>query len=147
MAVAHYAERNLRRQSVLKKVLEAELTPLVRNMLYLLKLPHHKNWGGPMSEKGIPDLYLTIPPTGRACWIELKGSAGKPTPEQIKFIDKHSAAGALAFFAWDVETVVFELAKAGYEPAKRIHFVMPKRKRFEEPKTAQLQFKKGRKRR
>ena len=93
---------------------EHELTGQVLGLLKQFKFQYFKHWGGPLSIKGIPDVYVTLP-GGRACWIELKGPSGKPTDEQMDFIQRHSAAGALAFFAYSIEAVITNLADAGVE--------------------------------
>lgn len=99
---------------------ETILTKQVREVLRLLKVPHRKVWGGPMSDKGIPDLIGTVPGSGRAFYCELKVPGNKPSDEQRAFLAEHAEAGALAFWAEDVKGVVRKLAEAGYEPAQRL---------------------------
>ena len=98
---------------------ESELRDEVLALLDQFHLPHFKHWSGPFSKSGIPDIYVTLP-GGRACWIELKGPAGKPTPEQLAFIKEHSRGGCLAFFAYSIEAVIVTLADAGVECMKEV---------------------------
>lgn len=98
---------------------ESIITTQIRNMLSILKLPHWKNWGGPMGERGVPDIIGCIP-GGKMLLIEVKTPTGVLSPEQGAFLDRFRAAGALAFVARSPEDVVAELAAAGYEPAIRV---------------------------
>ena len=98
---------------------ESELRDEVIALLKQFDLAHFKHWSGPFSKLGVPDIYITLP-GGRACWIELKGPTGKPTPEQLAFIEKHSASKALCFFAYSVEAVIVTLADNGVECMKEI---------------------------
>lgn len=101
------------------KVREADVLAQIRAMLRQLRIPHWKNWGGPMGERGVPDLIGTIP-GGRMLLIEVKGPEGRPTPEQLAFLERHAGAGAVAFVAREPMGVVRELAAAGYEPARAV---------------------------
>ena len=63
--------------------------------------------------KGTSDLLAIQPGTGRAVFIECKVRPRKPTPEQIHFIEKMIAQGALAAvcYSWeDVEGLLEENA-------------------------------------
>ena len=101
---------------------ETILTKQVREVLNLLGVPHHKNWGGPMGERGVCDLIGVLPPAGRALFIELKkpGYAGVPTEEQTAFLQRRKDAGAVAFWTSSVTGVLNALRAAGYEPALRM---------------------------
>ena len=99
---------------------ETLLTRQVRDVLRILMIPHRKVWGGPMSDKGLPDLIGTVPGTGRAFFCELKIPGNRPSPEQRTFLEEHKAAGALAFWADSVVGVVNALKEAGYTPAARL---------------------------
>ena len=99
---------------------ETIVTRQVRELLRIMRVPHYKNWGGPMGEKGVSDIIGVLPPSGRAFFCELKAGRGKPTPEQEAFIERMSSAGALAFVAWGPDDLLRELRAAGYEPAFRI---------------------------
>jgi hypothetical protein len=46
-----------------------------------------------------------MPKTGRFLAIEVKRPGGKPTPEQLQFIDTINQAGGLAFVAHSIEEV------------------------------------------
>lgn len=52
-------------------------------------------------EKGVPDLVIVIPPPRllgpRGAMLELKAIGGKPTDEQIGWIDAMSSRGDLAW--------------------------------------------------
>lgn len=98
------------------KVREADVLAQIRELLRRLKVPHWKNWGGPMGERGVPDLIGVIP-GGQLLLIEVKGPGGQVSPEQAAFIERYGAAGALAFVARDPMEVLARLAGIGYEPA------------------------------
>lgn len=97
---------------------ETLLTRQIREVLRLLRVPTTKHWGGPLSEKGVPDLIGVLPPAGRALFIEVKVGRGALRPEQDQYLTVRRAAGAVAFAAWSVRDVLRELTAAGYEPAK-----------------------------
>lgn len=105
---------------------ETEITAQIRNILSLLKVPHFKHFGGPMAQRGVSDIIGTIPPNGRALFIEVKKPGGAVSPEQQEFLDKHSSAGALAFIARSPQEVVEILSSAGYEPAQRVKEQLPR---------------------
>lgn len=55
----------------------------------------------PDGEKGISDI-IGCSPEGRFIAIEVKKPDGKPTQNQIDFIDKIKASGGIAFFAYSL---------------------------------------------
>ncbi len=57
---------------------------------------------------------------GRAFFCEVKSGKNMPSEEQLKFLSRMRAAGAVAFSAWGSADVVRELSHAGFDPAKRI---------------------------
>ena len=59
-------------------------------------------------------------PGGRGLWLEIKRPGKEPTEDQWGFMRKMAAAGGLAFWADSAESVLKQLAAAGYEPAKRM---------------------------
>ena len=114
---------------------ETILTGQIRELMKLMRIPHEKHWGGPMSPKGIPDLISTLPgpseskradghiikhPGGRAFWCELKTPGKKPTDEQFDFLEKMKTAGALSFWCDNPNDFIAQLAAAKFEPAMRI---------------------------
>lgn len=119
------------REGTRKQNPETILTKQVREILRLLRIPHRKHWGGPMSPKGIPDIIGTLPgpsmgpdgnpmSRGRAFYCELKVRGGHIRPEQAEFIEEMREAGAVAFVAHSVRELLVGLEEAGFEPAKRI---------------------------
>lgn len=119
---------------------ETGITNQIREMLRLMRIPHEKHWGGPMSPKGIPDILATLPgetatvregivihthPPGRALWIEIKVPGKNLRPEQEEFLDKMREAGALAFVAYGPKDVLRHLSGAGFAPAQRITMQFP----------------------
>lgn len=57
---------------------------------------------------GLPDIGGILP-GGRALQIEVKAGRNKPTPEQVDFLARARAAGAVAFVAYSVDDVIKEL--------------------------------------
>lgn len=65
----------------------------------------YRKSNNPFHIKGVSDI-LGIMPTGRLLAIEVKAKYGKPSPEQVLFIDKINKSGGLAFIAKSLEDVV-----------------------------------------
>ena len=86
---------------------EAEITKSIRYLLKSQGIWHFKNFGGPMSVKGLPDLIGCF--GGRFLAIEVKRKSGKVSPEQEVMIARINRAGGLAFVARDLETVIEKL--------------------------------------
>ena len=66
--------------------------------------------------KGIPDICGYFGKgwganKGRAVYIEVKSPTGKVSPHQQYFIDEAKENGCFAMIAWDVNSVIEELAK------------------------------------
>lgn len=99
-----------------ERVREADVLAHIRQLLRVLRVTHWKNWGGPMGERGVPDLIGTLQ-GGRMLLIEVKGPQGVVSPEQAAFLERHAAAGALAFVARSSREVLERLAAEGYPPA------------------------------
>lgn len=59
---------------------------------------HFKHWGGGYAKAGIPDLIGCI--NGKFVAIEVKASDGKPSPLQIRTINKINNAGGYAIVAY-----------------------------------------------
>lgn len=101
------------------RVREADILAQIRELLRSLRVPHWKNWGGPLGERGVPDIIGTLQ-GGRMLLIEVKGPQGIVSPEQGAFLGRHDAAGALAFVARSPHEVLGRLAAEGYGPAVAI---------------------------
>ena len=86
---------------------EAQITKSIRYLLKSQGIWHFKNFGGPMSVKGLPDLIGCF--QGKFLAIEVKRKSGKVSPEQEVMIDRINRAGGLAFVARDLETVIEQL--------------------------------------
>lgn len=104
---------------------ETPITRGIRQVLRVLRIPHFKHWAGQFSEKGIPDLIGTIPPHGRALYIEVKKPGGTLRPEQIVFLEDARAAGAVAIVATEPTVVIRALAAAGHAGAKAMASQLP----------------------
>lgn len=98
---------------------ETAITKQVRFFLDVLKIPHFKHFGGPLSPNGIPDIIGTLP-GGQALYVEVKRPGGKVRPEQQTFLDRHSKAGAVCMVVNESKGLIIGLVQAGFEPAKRI---------------------------
>ena len=64
---------------------------------FLDKLPntwHFKHWAGEFSKCGIPDILCCI--NGRFVAIEVKAAKGKPSPLQVRCLNKITCAGGYA---------------------------------------------------
>lgn len=103
------------------KLSETQLTKTIRDVLDILKIPHFKHFGGPLSPKGVPDLIGVLPPSGRMLLIEVKKPGGKTSPEQSAFLRKFGLSGAFCLVAFSAQDVIVGLVAEGYEPAKKIH--------------------------
>ena len=107
------------------KVLEAEITKAIKEILKKLKIPFFKHWSGPFSKEGVSDIIGCLPGTGRALFLEIKKPGEVPTDSQWKFLDKFNEGDAVCFYvdnAWDV---VRKLAGAKYQPAIDMLKMMP----------------------
>lgn len=95
---------------------EADIVAQIRSLLHTLRVIHWKNWGGPLGERGVPDLIGTMQ-GGRMLLIEVKTTRGVVSSEQEAFVERHAAAGAVAFVARSSREVLERLAAEGYPPA------------------------------
>ena len=71
-----------------------------------LKLP-----GGPMMERGTPDLLVVR--EGRAVFLEVKVGKNKPSKLQERRLDQWREAGAVAIPVWSFEEAVEALRAIG----------------------------------
>jgi hypothetical protein len=62
-------------------------------------------------EKGTADLSVELHDSTMTIWIECKREGGKPTPEQLEFIERQIKRGNIAFIAHSVEEVRTQLLK------------------------------------
>lgn len=78
-------------------------------------------------EKGVLDLLIFTPPprwpSVRGVAIELKSPTGKPTPEQLTWIDNLRACGWAVLVSADYGEVIAFLRGAGYAIRERSHDV------------------------
>ena len=63
--------------------------------------------------KGVSDVIAIRPPTGQICALELKAEGGKPTIEQLLFIDRVRAAGGIAGWAIGLDVALHWLEQNG----------------------------------
>lgn len=64
----------------------------------------YRRSNNPFHIKGVSDI-LGILPGGRFLAIEVKAKYGKPSPEQVLFLDKITKSGGVGFIAKSVEDV------------------------------------------
>lgn len=106
---------------------ETIITRQIREMLRLIGIDMVKIWGGPMMERGFPDLVGEIPPGGRALYIEVKTPKGRLSEEQEAFLERKRSRGAVAFVARSPHDAIKALATVGFKPAERIKMQFPGR--------------------
>jgi hypothetical protein len=63
---------------------------------------------------GIPDLYVRCKPKRFRAWIEVKRLGGKPSPEQIGWMEFESACGGIVIVADSVASFVEGLQENGF---------------------------------
>jgi Holliday junction resolvase len=86
---------------------EALLTKSIRQLLHSVGIFAWKEWGGPMSTPGVPDIIGCF--KGRLIGIEIKSEKGVVSEYQKEFIENINRAGGLAFVARDIQTVIDKL--------------------------------------
>jgi len=86
---------------------EKDITREIRSYLRIRGIFHWKEWGGPMSENGVPDILGCW--KGRMLGIEVKTARGHVSDYQQAFIDRINREGGLAFVARSVEDVMERL--------------------------------------
>jgi hypothetical protein len=91
---------------------EADITRAIKDYLNLKGIFHFKHWGGPIGEKGIPDI-IGVLPGGRALYIEIKSAKGRCSHEQVIFLMNAEKSGALAFVAHSLDNVIEKLKEVG----------------------------------
>jgi len=83
---------------------EALLTKSIRQLLNSVGIFAWKEWGGPMSTPGVPDIIGCF--KGRLIGIEIKSEKGVVSESQKEFIENINRAGGLAFVARSLEDVI-----------------------------------------
>lgn len=96
--------RDTKRGVPRRQVTEHDVTVAIRQLLRTLKVWHFKHWGGPMGDRGISDIIGCH--QGRMVAIEIKKPGGKPTPEQVAFLEAVRSAGGIGFVASSTEDVI-----------------------------------------
>ena len=92
-------------QAAGRSTTEADVTRQIRDVLKACRIFHWKNWSGPMTyPKGISDILGVY--DGRMLAIEIKKPGGRPSPEQVRFIDRINREGGIGFIAYSVEDVI-----------------------------------------
>lgn len=61
--------------------------------------------------KGFPDLFGVRRSDGRAVFIEVKTPTGKPSKEQLRFIEQMQKSHAVAFIAHSVDEAIEKIKK------------------------------------
>lgn len=79
-----------------------------------------KHWSGMGSRPGVSDLIGTLPPYGRAVFIEIKRPGKEATPAQVEFLALMKRAGAVTGVVHSVEEFRDVLLNAGYSPASKL---------------------------
>ena len=80
------------------------LTASVKSLLKTAGIFFWKNWGGPMGHPGVSDILGCY--KGKMIAIELKSPNGKPTPDQLRFIQNVNDAGGIGFVAKTLDEVI-----------------------------------------
>ena len=83
---------------------EALLTKSIRQLLNSVGIFAWKEWGGPMSTPGVPDIIGCF--KGRLIGIEIKSEKGVVSEYQKEFIENINRAGGLAFVARSLDDVI-----------------------------------------
>jgi VRR-NUC domain-containing protein len=105
--------------------LERDIQSGVIHLLTLLHIPHSvtdasRTWSkdGEVRRGKVdtdwPDVSGTLPPTGRALYVETKARWGKLSPGQREKIKELRRAGALCIVPDNISDVAVELARAGF---------------------------------
>ena len=79
-----------------------------------------KHWSGMGSRKGVSDLIGTLPPYGRAVFIEIKRPGRDATPDQAEFLRLMKRSGAVVGVVHSVAELRDILLNAGFKPAEKL---------------------------
>ena len=88
---------------------EAEITKEIRYYLNTMNIWHYKNWSGPMSPRGIPDIIGIY--RGKFLAVEIKKPRGKLTELQQIFLDRVKNEGGLSVCVHSCEELADFLEK------------------------------------
>ena len=94
------------KQPKLPQASHADLIKAIRDILDYCKYEHYKNWGGPMGQKGLPDITALEPNTGRYIGIEAKVGRDKLSDDQIKIKGKILRSNAIFIEARTVDDLI-----------------------------------------
>ncbi len=100
----HELQERKQKAAAPQQITERDVTAAIRTILRTCGIWHFKHWGGPMGEKGIADIIGCH--KGRMIAIEIKKPGGKPTSEQLQFLENVKAAGGIGFVASSVNDVI-----------------------------------------
>ena len=85
-----------------EKVFEKKVKDFLRSKAPMVW--YYKNWAGPYSQSGIPDIIVCA--NGNFLGVEIKAEDGKPSELQTRNINRIKAAGGTAYILYpkDFET-------------------------------------------
>jgi hypothetical protein len=86
-----------------------DIVASIKHLLAVCGYVYYYNWGGPLSEKGIPDITALEPKTGRYIGIEAKAGKDQLREDQIKWKSRILAGGGIFIEARTLEDVVHGL--------------------------------------
>ena len=97
--------QSLRRGGGRRENPETPITRQVREFLRLLRIPHLKHWGGPMSEPGVSDIIGALPGARLRPVEDLDGAIGLASATKGSPVaDAAEAAGAPDDYVADLRT-------------------------------------------
>lgn len=93
---------------------ETEITRAIRHCLDVLGIEHWKNFGGPLSKKGVADILGIMPKTfdgqaGKFLAIEVKTPRGRLSKQQADFLNMIARNDGIAMVATSVDDVIDKL--------------------------------------
>lgn len=84
----------------------ADILKAVRDVLRLCRYDHYKNFGGPIGEKGLPDITALEPKTGRYIGLEVKAGKDKMNEFQIRWRERILRSGGMFIEVRDIDDVI-----------------------------------------
>ena len=111
-----------------KPISEAQVTKDIKWATEFIGLSDviFKHWSGMGSKPGVPDLIGTLPPFGRAIYIEIKRPGKEATENQKEFLYHMKRAGAIVGVVHSVAEFRDILINAKYKPAHKLdHWKAP----------------------
>lgn len=92
-------------QAAGRRITEADVTRQIRDVLKVCRIFHWKQWQGPMSQpRGVSDILGIY--DGKLLAIEIKKPGARPSPEQVRFINRINTEGGIGFIAYSVDDVI-----------------------------------------